>query len=112
MTSELGSFKAQQRAEEWVVVADNIDSVDVDVGRNGGPPLASGYEQTYGDRGVDWRVVEKPLEHNSFGAFAKAVGLIPVQVEASVDALERHEMDLIWGRVSRDDFYRGLAKIG
>jgi hypothetical protein len=101
----------QYRAEEWMVVADDIDYVDVDIGRNGSSPLAAGYEQSYGERGVDWRVVEKPLEHNSLGAFAKAVGLIPVKVEASVDALERQKKDMIYG-VNRADFYEGLLKIG
>lgn len=111
MTGDMLAGEGQLRAEEWMVVADDIDKVDVNVGRNGSLPLATGYEQTYGKRGVDWRMVEKPLEHNSFGAFARAVGLIPVKIEASVDALERHKKDMIHG-VSRDDFYIGLAKIG
>lgn len=110
MTESLGGI-TEQRAEEWMVVADGIDNVDVDIGRNGSSPLAADYDQTYGERDVDWRVVEKPLEHNSFGAFAKAVGLIPVKVEASVGALERHKKDMIYG-VSRTDFYKGLLKIG
>lgn len=100
----------QQRAEEWMVVAEDIDNVDVDIGRNGNAPLAEGYDETYGKRGDNWRMVEKPLEHNSFGAFAKAVGLTPVKVEVSVDALERHKKDMIHG-VSRTEFDKGLGEI-
>jgi hypothetical protein len=112
MAAEEGSFDTQRRAQEWVVVADydNLDRIAVDEGRWGSPPLAEEYQQQYGELDVDWRIVDKPLEHNSFGAFAKAAGLIPVKIEVSVDALERHKKDMIYG-VSRAEFDKGLGEI-
>lgn len=114
MTAEALSHSGQ-RAEEWIVVKSGIDNIDLDMGRDGRQPLAHDYDQIYGERGVKWRDVHLPLEHNSFGRFAKAVGLIPIQVEVTVEALEEEQRrvkeDKIWGRYDREYIDKGLLEI-
>jgi hypothetical protein len=104
-----GETESEQRAEEWAIVARNVDNIDVFMGRNGKPPLMADYEQRFGEQNVDWRVVAEPLSHDMAGRWAQTLGMYPVHVEVTVGSIN-HEKQRLHG-LSRDEWMDGLSKM-